>query len=421
MLGSMTSQLVHHGQSFDDQPLGFGTLSVHLGNGVDAETGAIRRPITLANAYALPYDPSDINWSSSDVNLYTRNGHPNQRYLEEKLARLEGAEDAVAVASGVAALSATFTTFLGRGDHAIFSDTTYIAAYRLLNEILPEKYGIETSIVDTSDPENVRAALKGNTKLVHIETPANPTLKVSNIEAIARIAHEHGAAAGHEVLVSVDNTFNTPYNVRPLDLGADIVIESLTKYINGHGDALGGLIATTKARTDEIRFTAQVNYGGIISPFNAWLINRGSVTLPLRVRQHNASALAIARHLQSIPAVRFVAYPGLESHPGHAVAASQLARADSGFGGVLSFGLDTDHEGHNRFVSKLNVITSAVSLGHDESLIVFLGEDDERQYLYPGDFHRGFFRLAVGLEDTDDLIRDIDHALAEAGFDVPSA
>lgn len=149
-----------------------------------------------------------------------------------------------------------------------------------------------------------------------------------------------------------------------------------------------------------------------ISPFNAWLINRGLVTLPLRMRQHNASAQAIAEHLQSLPQVRFVAYPGLESHPHHAFAASQLARPDAGFGGVLTFGLNTDHDGHNRFVSKLNVITSAVSLGHDESLIVLLGEDDERQYLYPPGFHQGFFRLAVGLEDMDDLIRDIDHALS---------
>lgn len=412
----MASDLVHHGQSFDGTPLGFSTRAIHLGNGVDAQSGAIRRPITLANAYALPYDPSDINWSSSDVNLYTRNGHPNQRYLEAKLADLEGAEDAVVLASGVAALAATFTTFLNRGDHAIFSDTTYIAAYRLLNEILPNKYGIETSIVDTSDPQNVAAALRPNTRLVHIETPANPTLKVSDITAIAALAHGAGARQHRGILLSVDNTFNTPFNVRPLDLGADIVIESLTKYINGHGDALGGAIATTKARTDQIRYTAQVNYGGIISPFNAWLINRGSVTLPLRMRQHNASGLAIAEHLQTLPAVRFVAYPGLPSAQGHGVAVSQLARSDSGFGGVLSFGLDTDHDGHNRFVSKLNIITSAVSLGHDESLIVFLGEDDERQYLYPEAFHQGFFRLAAGLEDTDDLIRDIDHALSEAGF-----
>lgn len=412
----MTSELIHHGQSFDDQPLGFGTKSIHLGNGVDKETGAIRRPITLANAYALPYDPSDINWSSSDVNLYTRNGHPNQRYLEAKLANLEGAEDAVVLASGVAALAATFTTFLNRGDHAIFSDTTYIAAYRLLNQILPEKYGIETSIVDTSAPANVLNAIKPNTKLVHLETPANPTLKVTDIASVTSIAREAQERLGHDILVSVDNTFNSLYNVRPLELGADIVVESLTKYINGHGDALGGMIATTKARTDEIRFTAQVNYGGIISPFNAWLINRGTVTLPLRMKQHNASAQAIAEHLERIDAVRFVSYPGLESHPGHTVATSQKAHPAAGYGGVLAFGLNTDHEGHNRFVSKLNVITSAVSLGHDESLIVFLGEDDERQYLYPQEFHQGFFRLAVGLEDTDDLIRDIDHALTEAGL-----
>lgn len=165
------------------------------------------------------------------MNLYARNGHPNQRYLEAKLANLENTEDAVALASGVAALAATFTTVLNRGDHAIFFDTTYIAAYRLLNQILPEKYGVETSLVDMSDPQNVRDAIRPNTKLVHIETPANPTLKVSDIATIAGIAHTAGA------LLSVDNTFNSPFNVRPADLGADIVIESLTKYINGHGDA----------------------------------------------------------------------------------------------------------------------------------------------------------------------------------------
>ncbi|MCI1644247.1 MAG: PLP-dependent aspartate aminotransferase family protein [Bifidobacterium crudilactis] len=408
----MASTFTHQGITRDHHELGFSTRSIHLGNGTDAETGAIRRPITLANAYALPDDPSDINWSSSDTNLYTRNGHPNQRYLEAKIANLEGSEDAVVLASGVAALSATFTTVLNRGDHAIFSDTTYIAAYRLLEQILPEKYGIETSIVDSSDPENVAAQIRPNTRLIHIETPANPTLKVSDIAAIAKLAHQ----ADHEILLSVDNTFNTPFNVRPLDLGADIVIESLTKYINGHGDALGGSIATRKELTEQIRFTAQVNYGGIISPFNAWLINRGSVTLPLRMRQHNASAQAIAEHMQAHPAVRFVAYPGLPSHPHHQVAASQLSRPDSGFGGVLSFGLRTDHAGHNRFVSKLNIVTSAVSLGHDESLIVFLGEDDERQHLYPEVFHQGFLRFAVGLEDTEDLINDLDQAIQDAAI-----
>ena len=167
----MTTSQIQHGLSFDHEPLGFATRSIHVGNGTDAETGAIRRPITLANAYALPYDPSDINWSSSDTNLYTRNGHPNQRYLEAKLANLEGTEDAVVLASGVAALAATFTTLLNRGDHAVFSDSTYIAAYRLLNEILPNKYGIETTIVDSSDTDAVARAIRPNTKLIHIETP----------------------------------------------------------------------------------------------------------------------------------------------------------------------------------------------------------------------------------------------------------
>ncbi|MFT9009480.1 MAG: PLP-dependent aspartate aminotransferase family protein [Bifidobacterium sp.] len=404
----MTSDLIHEGISFDEQPLGFSTRAIHLGNGTDAETGAIRRPITLANAYELPYDASTLNWSSSDLNLYARNGHPNQRYLERKIANLEDAEDAVVLASGVAALSATFTTVLSRGDHAIFSDTTYIAAYRLLNEILPNKYGIETSIVDTSDADKVKRAIRPNTRLIHIETPANPTLKVSDIARISRIGHE----ANPDILISVDNTFNTPYNVQPIRLGADIAIESLTKYINGHGDALGGSIATSKKLTDEIRFTAQVNYGGVISPFNAWLINRGSVTLPLRMRQHNESGLRIANHLCRHPKVRFVAYPGLTSHPGHEIARSQLAHADSGYSGVMSFGLHTDHDGYNRFIAALNIVTSAVSLGHDESLIVFLGEDDERQFLYPKEFHHGFVRFAVGLEDADDLIRDLDQALS---------
>ena len=275
------------------------------------------------------------------MNLYTRNGHPNQRYLEEKLARLEGAEDAVVLASGVAALAATFTTFLNRGDHAIFSDTTYIAAYRLLNQILPEKYGIETSILDTSDPENVRAALRPNTKLVHIETPANPTLKVSDIATIAKLAHE----ANPDILVSVDNTFNTPYNVRPLDLGAEYRHRIAHQIHQRPWRRAGRLDRHHQGAHGPDPLHRAGDFGGIISPFNAWLINRGSVTLPLRIRQHNALALAIAKHLESLDVVRFVAYPGLESHLHHKVAASQLARPDSGFGGVLSFGLDTDHDG----------------------------------------------------------------------------
>ena len=385
----------------------FSTRAVHVGNEVDKDTGAIRRPITMANSYALPYDPTDMNWSSADGNLYTRNGGANQKYLQEKLSSLEGGEDCVVLASGVAALSGLFFSLLQTGDHVIFSSVTYIAVYRLLNELINNKFNVETTIVNTSDLEAVKAAIRPNTKLIHIETPGNPTLSISDIEEIAKIAHQNG------VLLSVDNTFASPYNQRPIELGADFVVESLTKYINGHGDAMGGAIIGKKEYLDIIRAQAQVNLGGTISPFNAWLIMRGAVTLPLRMQRHNDNALRIARWLEKQPEISFVAYPGLESNKGHEIAEKQMI---NGFGGVLSFGLKADHDTHNRFVQNLNIITSAVSLGHDESLIVFLGENDERQYLYPEEFHNGFFRFSVGIEDADDLIEDLRQALQYTGL-----
>ena len=309
----------------------------------------------------------------------------------------------------MAALSGLFFALLNQGDHVIFSSVTYIAVYRLLNELLNNKFGVETTIVDTTDPANVEAAIRPNTKLIHIETPGNPTLMISDIAAIADIAHRHGA------LLSVDNTFASPFNQRPIELGADFVVESMTKYINGHGDSMGGAIIGKTEYLDQIRAQSQVNLGGVISPFNAWLIMRGSVTLPLRMRQHNENAMAVARWLEKQPCVSFVAYPGLENHKGHEVAKKQMA---PGFGGVLSFGLKADHDTHNRFVSYLKVITSAVSLGHDESLIVFLGENDERQSLYPEAFHNGFFRFSVGIEDVEDIINDLKQALKKAGLEV---
>lgn len=268
---------------------GFATRTVHTGNDIDQDSGAIKRPITMANSYALPYDPTDMNWSSAGGNLYTRNGGTNQKYLQERLASLEGGEDCVVLASGVAALSGLFFALLNQGDHVIFSSVTYITVYRLLNELLNNKFGVETTIVDTSDPAKVEAAIRPNTKLIHIETPGNPTLTITDIAAIADIAHRHGA------LLSVDNTFASPFNQRPIELGADFSVESLTKYINGHGDAMGGAIIGRWEHLDLIRAQSQVNLGGTISPFNAWLIMRGSVTLPLRMRQHNENALAAAQ------------------------------------------------------------------------------------------------------------------------------
>ena len=386
--------------------LGIRTRAVHVGNDVDKDSGAIKRPLTMANSYELPYDPSVLNWSDAGANLYTRNGGTNQRFLQERIASLEGGEDCVVLASGVAALSGLFFATLNKGDHVVFSDVTYIAVYRLLNELVNRKYGVETTMVDSSDPEKVEAAMRPNTKLVHIETPGNPTLKISDIRRIADIAHRHGAN------LSVDNTFASPYNQRPIELGADYCVESLTKYINGHGDAMGGAIIGRKEDLDIIRAQSQVNLGGVISPFNAWMIMRGSVTLPLRMRAHNENAMEIARHLKSLPCVSFVSYPGLEDDPGYEVAKTQM----SGFGGMMSFGLKAGHDKCNEFVSHLKIITSAVSLGHDESLIVFLGEDDERMHLYDKRFHNGFFRFSVGIEDAEDIISDIDQALRSAGL-----
>ena len=392
------------------------TRSVHTGNDIDAETGAIRRPIVMANSYALPYDPTGLNWSSPDSQIYTRNGGANQKYLQEKLAALEGSEDCVALASGVAALSGILFTFLKSGDHVVCSQVMYIAVYRLLTQYLPEKYGIEATLVDTSDLEAVKAAIRPNTRLIHIETPSNPTIGISDIRSIADIAHNAGA------LLSVDNTFASPYNQRPTSLGADLTVESLTKYINGHGDAMGGAVLGRKELIDRIRAEAMINIGGTISPFNAWLIMRGAVTLPLRMQQHNRNALEIAKFLKELPEVRLVSYPGLKEHPGHEIAKKQM----DGFSGVMAFSLNTDPDGHNRFVSRLKVITSAVSLGHDESLISFFGPGDERRELYPDEFGQGFFRFSVGLEDSGDIKRDIIQALeksfaakryASGGFD----
>ena len=377
--------------AFKKESFGFHTRAVHTGNDVDK----------------LPYDPTNMNWSSAEGNLYTRNGGANQKYLQERLVSLEGGEDCIVLASGVAALSGLFFSLLKAGDHVVFSSVTYIAVYRLLNELFNEKSGVETTIVDTTDLDAVKAAIRPNTKLIHIETPGNPTISVTDISALAAIAHKNDA------LLSVDNTFASPYNQRPIELGADFSVESLTKYINGHGDAMGGAIIGKKEYLDIIRAQAQVNLGGTISPFNAWLIMRGSVTLPLRMKQHNENALKIAKWLEERPGVSFVSYPGLESHPQHEIALRQMA---PGFGGVLTFGLKADHETHNRFVSHLRVITNAVSLGHDASLIVFLGENDERQHLYPERFHNGFFRFSVGIEDADDLIEDLRQALEKVGL-----
>lgn len=387
---------------------GINTQSVHTGTDYDAETGAIRRPLHMANSFKLPDDLSKVNYSSTDLLMYARNGNPNQHWLEEKVAALHGAKDTVVLASGVGALHALFWTLLKTGDKVVYPRVSYMAVYRMFHELFNRKFGVRTIMADMTDLDEVRRAISPGTRLVHIETPDNPTVGVTDIAAVAEIAHACGA------LLSVDNTFASPLNQKPLDLGADFVVEALTKFINGHGDAQGGAIISNDLETmDRIRYEAQVNVGAVISPFNAWQIFRGSVTYPLRMKRINDTSLQIARWLETRHGVTFVSYPGLESNSGHELAKRQMP---GGFGGVISFGVAADDKTTEQFCAKLKIVSFAVSLGHDESLVFPQPSYDERILLYPERFRRGFIRFSVGLEEPDDIMRDIDQALTAVGL-----
>jgi Cystathionine beta-lyases/cystathionine gamma-synthases len=383
------------------------TLAVHGGNVIDTTTGAVRTPLVMANSYLLPDDPSTMDWSSPDGLVYTRNQGHNQVCLEKKLAALEGTESSVVFATGVAALHAVFFTFLKSGDHVLVSDVTYEAVWRLFAELLPERYGIEATFVDMGDLDAVRQAFRPNTKLLHTETIANPTTKVADIAALAEIAHAQGA------LISVDATFTPPPFFQASEHGVDLVVHSLTKYINGHGDSMGGVVLGSTQMMNRIKHDALVDLGATISPFNAWLIMRGSVTLPLRLKQHLSNAEKLAAYLESDDRIAYVYYPGLASHPQHELAQRQFA--GRGFGAMIAFAVKGDPDTQNRFVSNLRIITSAVSLGHDETLIVHVGAEGRGGFdKYPKEFQEyGHLRLSVGLEDADDLIKDICLALDE--------
>ena len=386
----------------DTPTLGVASLGVHGGIELDS-TRALRTPLVMSNSFALPDDPSEISWSATAPNLYTRNTGVNQLALERKLAALDHGEDAVALASGVAALHAVFFTHVRAGDHVVVSDVVYEATWRLWTELLPGRYGIEATFVDVTDPDAVRSAIRPETRLVCVEAIANPTTKVADIALLAEIAHAAGA------ILMVDSTFTPPPFYRPLADGADLVVHSLTKYINGHGDAMGGAVIGRSELIAPIKAAAMVDVGGVISPFNAWMIQRGSVTLPLRLRQHFASAQRVAEMLEADPRVAFVAYPGLDSHPQRETARRQFGDTA---GGMMAFALDGGPELQNRFVANLRLITSGFSLGHDDSLIVHTAADGPRTAAYPDEFRRfGHLRLSVGLEDADDLVADLTAAL----------
>lgn len=377
--------------------------AVHGGNHPDATTGAIRTPIIMANSYLLPPDPTTIDDPGFDGLIYTREHGANQRGLEEKLAKLEHGEAAAVFGTGMAALHAAFFTVLNPGDHAIVSNVVYMRVAGLFESLFPTKLGIEVDFVDVTDLDAVRSLVRPSTRLIHTEVIANPDLRVANVAALAEIAHAAGAR------LTIDSTFTPPPIMRPLEHGADLVMHSLTKYYNGHGDAMGGVVVGATELVEQVRAGAMWHVGGAISPFNAWLIMRGSTTLPMRLQRHCENAYKVAEFLDNDPRVAHVTYPGLPSHAQHDVAASQLS---GGFGGVVSFAIAGSHEDRLRFVNDLRVITSAVSLGHDETLIAYEEYPDGPAAAFAPAFQQnGLIRLAIGLEADQDLIADLDAAL----------
>jgi methionine-gamma-lyase len=302
---------------------------------------------------------------------------------------------------------------LRAGDHAVVSDVAYAALSELTNELIPALH-IEITKVDTSDLEAVQAALQPNTRLVYVETPCNPLLRLTDIAAVAKIAHSAGAK------LAVDSTFATPVATKPLLLGADFVIHSLTKYAGGHGDALGGVVLGSKAGLAPLRKKTAIRLGGTLSPFNAWLILRGLATLPIRMRVHQDNALRIAAFLEQHPKVKKVIYPGLPSHPQHDLARRQMKN----FSGIISFQVEHGKETARRLAEKLKIIHYAVSLGHHRSLIFYLNSKElfettfkfstqKQLYSWHAFAGEGIFRLSVGLEDAEDLIADLAQALQE--------
>ncbi len=382
------------------------TVAVHAGSRKDDAFGAINEPIYMTSNYRIPTDGTPVDWSGTHSNIYARNRNVNQMILQDKLCALTGAEDCAVFASGVAALTGVFIPFLNSGDHAVVSEVCYSATNLLFREYLPKKYNIDVTFVDGTDTEAVRKAIRPNTKLIHIETPGNPTTGIADIETIAKMAHDAGA------LLSVDATFAGPICIKPLSLGADLEIHSMTKYINGHGDSLGGCVLGRTELLEKVKDIAMVNFGGVLSPFNTWLITRGLKTLPLRMAQHSKVALAVARFLESCPAVRFVWYPGLESHPQHERAKKMM---HGQYSGMISFDIIGDEKAHEKFLDSLKLVTHAVSLGDIESLIVYYDKTSDKLPHYPEIYREGFFRFSIGLENEEDLIEDLTQAMKNAG------
>ncbi|HEY3054126.1 MAG TPA: aminotransferase class I/II-fold pyridoxal phosphate-dependent enzyme [Thermoanaerobaculia bacterium] len=369
-------------------------------------TSAVAPPIYQTSTFRSDsaQDFADRTAQPRHPEFYTRFGNPTLARAERVLAVAEGAEAALVTASGMAAATGTVLTFVERGSHIVAQANHYGGTTTLLRDLLP-KFGVETTWVDQRDSSAFEKAMRPNTKLVLVESPSNPVMQLTDLAAVARIARSHGA------LTIADNTFATPLNQRPIDFGIDIVFHSATKYFGGHSDIIAGAVMGTSALIEKI-WNTNVVLGASLAPFNAWLMLRGLRTLPIRVRQQNENALALAEFLARHPAVQSVHYPGLPIHPQHDLARKQM----KGFGGMLSFEPKGGFEAARRFLDNVRLASRAASLGGAETLVVhaasnfghyLTSEQAEKLAIGPG-----LVRVSVGLENVRDLIADFDRALA---------
>jgi cystathionine gamma-lyase len=378
--------------------LGFATRAIHAGQAPDPTTGAIMTPVYLTSTYVQESPGKHKGWE------YSRTHNPTRRAFENCLADLEGGTHGFAFASGCAATT-TLLHLVKQGEHVIAADDMYGGTFRLFDKVLKHN-GIEFSYPDLTDAENFKRAIKPNTKMVWLETPTNPTLKLIDIRKIAEEAKKHG------IIVVVDNTFMSPYFQRPLSLGADFVVHSITKYIGGHSDVVGGAVVTNKPELAERMAFLSNSIGAIQAPFDAFMCLRSLKTLPLRMKAHEENATAIAQFLESHPKVEKVLYPGLKSHPQHELAKEQML----GMGGMITFYIKGGMEASRKFLENVNVFSLAESLGGVESLVEHPAimthasvPAENRKKLGIDD---SLIRLSVGVEDIDDLLNDLKTAFA---------
>jgi len=384
----------------------FATLAIHAGEEKD-QNQSLAAPIYMTSTFTFDdiQQADDIFSFKRQAYVYTRGGNPTINLLERRVAALEGGAGGVAFASGMAAIISTLLSLLKGGDRILAHDNLYGSAFSAIKSLLP-RFGIEADFVDMTDLANVKRALTPNTKVIYLETPTNPSVEIIDIAGLTAITHSSGAK------VVVDNTFATPFWQRPLELGADIVLHSATKYLCGHGDALGGIVvAKEESYLPELKFGYMCELGGVISPFNAWLILRGIKTLGLRMQKHAENADAIVQFLLKHPKVSRVLYPGLESHRGHEVAKKQM----QGFGGIVSFELHGDENVARKCVESMEMAKIAVSLGDAETLIEIPALMTHRSYtdedLKRCRFSKKTIRISAGLEDQRDIIADLEQAL----------